>query len=204
MDEIDACSVCNETYGVNLRPRCLPCGHSYCTDCIGKLIRNGNLSCPACNRRHGIRNASKVAVNYDLEKCFSRIAEIRGPKDPAPPPIRGKNMAKLVKEQKSAAGARQALAEEMESELREYDKFLCDSVREHEKVARKLHALAERHETLVKVMKEERERISKAQEEVDHFSKELSDTLQTLEAAVTNDNKVAPPTDLSTDFLLEI
>ena len=44
-----SCSVCLELYK---NPRYLPCYHSYCEDCLTKIQKGNNITCPECMKEH--------------------------------------------------------------------------------------------------------------------------------------------------------
>ena len=62
MDKYE-CSICDSVFdSASHRPRSLPCGHGFCTQCIEACIRRGNKFCPVCKRErdaHAKANASK-------------------------------------------------------------------------------------------------------------------------------------------------
>ncbi|XP_045587333.1 uncharacterized protein [Procambarus clarkii] len=63
------CQVCLEPYDDNIRrPRCLSCGHTFCTSCIADTITRGPLYCPFCRVIHAspVSRADDVPVNYTV------------------------------------------------------------------------------------------------------------------------------------------
>ena len=60
-EEILFCQVCYEEFednGVHV-PRILPCGHSMCHNCVGRLIQRNKLECPDCRMKHEAKNKEK-------------------------------------------------------------------------------------------------------------------------------------------------
>jgi hypothetical protein len=46
------CAVCLEIYK---EPKLLPCNHTFCSDCLHKIINNANqIKCPCCNTQFSI------------------------------------------------------------------------------------------------------------------------------------------------------
>merc|ERR1712124_82204 len=77
MDENDSetCPVCLARFS---RPYCLPCGHTYCADCIEALVtvrpsttgrvRDRYVACPECRNQCKVSQAVKnVALSRALE-----------------------------------------------------------------------------------------------------------------------------------------
>ena len=58
-DAKESCPVCWRDFSVSIKPCFLPCGHSYCSECL-----DGVRSCPLCRRR--IPSNYKLQTNYSL------------------------------------------------------------------------------------------------------------------------------------------
>ena len=62
------CSICQEIFSV---PRMLPCGHTFCNDCIEALKNKGDeniLTCIECNKDHSLLN--DFPVNFLVSKMI--------------------------------------------------------------------------------------------------------------------------------------
>jgi len=46
---LDACTICLDDYEVGDKLRCLPCGHPFHANCIGKWLVERSATCPLCN-----------------------------------------------------------------------------------------------------------------------------------------------------------
>jgi hypothetical protein len=55
------CAVCLEVYE---DPRIIPCFHTFCLECVGRLLCNKGLTCPLCRATHELStNASELPRN---------------------------------------------------------------------------------------------------------------------------------------------
>ncbi|CAL4105014.1 unnamed protein product, partial [Meganyctiphanes norvegica] len=69
------CSICNNSFdGNNYRPRALPCGHGFCTQCIETYIQTGRKTCPTCRVEHGANSAKDLPVSFLLEEFVQKAA----------------------------------------------------------------------------------------------------------------------------------
>ncbi|CAL4067642.1 unnamed protein product, partial [Meganyctiphanes norvegica] len=74
MDKSD-CSICENAFDeADHRPRNLPCGHGFCTQCLKEYIQKGNLACPVCSKEHGSNSATDLPVNFLLEEFLHKAA----------------------------------------------------------------------------------------------------------------------------------
>lgn len=63
------CPVCLNRYDCDCRsPRCLCCGHTLCSKCIGLLLSTGRLTCPICRSAHtpNVGELIQVPINYTV------------------------------------------------------------------------------------------------------------------------------------------
>uniref|UniRef100_A0A1I8EEI9 RING-type domain-containing protein n=1 Tax=Wuchereria bancrofti TaxID=6293 RepID=A0A1I8EEI9_WUCBA len=63
------CQICFEPFKQNIRiPKLLPCGHSFCNDCITALKFNSICicKCPICRHSFPLRYDTKFPTNYSL------------------------------------------------------------------------------------------------------------------------------------------
>ncbi|CAL4202736.1 unnamed protein product, partial [Meganyctiphanes norvegica] len=67
------CSICNDAFDSYIhRPRVLPCGHGFCTQCIETCINRGNKSCAVCKEVYSANSATDLAVCYLLEEFLNK------------------------------------------------------------------------------------------------------------------------------------
>nr|XP_045610764.1 E3 ubiquitin-protein ligase RNF168-like [Procambarus clarkii] len=107
----EECSVCFNDYDENrLRPRTLPCGHTFCCQCIDNAIKNGKLTCPSCRAEHAATASTQFPINYAVEAFVRKLKNIQltteevVPAKPYEGPARGisKTLRSMVQEQMSS------------------------------------------------------------------------------------------------------
>ena len=61
------CSVCFEEYDNQDRfPKILPCGHTYCNNCLKGLIKNKKIKCPKCRKENNVKHINNLIKNYEI------------------------------------------------------------------------------------------------------------------------------------------
>ncbi len=66
MDSIFECGICFKAYNHNeKKPMSLPCGHSFCSECVHKLPKHGIIQCPYDKSTHQI-TPDNLPVNYQV------------------------------------------------------------------------------------------------------------------------------------------
>ncbi|XP_069161731.1 tripartite motif-containing protein 59-like [Procambarus clarkii] len=157
----EECSVCYNDYDDNqLRPRTLPCGHTFCSQCIDNAIKNGQLNCPSCRAEHAATAATLFPINYGMEALIRKLKGIEvvpGVTVPAKPiktPARGisKKLRSLVQEQKSIISSLITSCEEVLSQLGEYRGQLGDWKTCHLQLQDRLYALVEQNKSAMKLL----------------------------------------------------
>ena len=68
--QVPECPICCEHYDhQNLFPRLLICGHTFCSSCLGKLLKNNSISCPDCRKTVPVPGGvAGLTKNYALLK----------------------------------------------------------------------------------------------------------------------------------------
>ncbi len=71
--ENHACSICYEVMCAPRRPTLLsPCGHTFCSICLEKVLAQQNASCPQCRTR-----VESSAVNFSLQTVIDKFVATR-------------------------------------------------------------------------------------------------------------------------------
>ncbi|XP_069193072.1 uncharacterized protein [Procambarus clarkii] len=159
----DECSVCFNNYDGDLRPRCLPCGHTFCSQCVDSGIKNGQLTCPNCRAQHIATAAAQYPINYGMEAFIRRLKGsllVSGDTVAANPYnalTRGisKKLRSLVEEQKSSISSLITSCEEVLSQLVEYRDQLGDWKTHHLQLQDRLYGLVEKNKAAMKLVEQE-------------------------------------------------
>ncbi|XP_069193063.1 uncharacterized protein [Procambarus clarkii] len=157
----EECSVCYNDYDDNqLRPRNLPCGHTFCSQCIDNAIKNSQLSCPSCRAEHAATAATQFPICYAVEAFVRKLKNIQLTTEeavlakPYEGPSRGisKKLRSLVQEQKSIISSLITSCEEVLSQLGEYRGQLGDWKTQHLQLQDRLYALVEQNKSAMKLL----------------------------------------------------
>ncbi|XP_069167133.1 uncharacterized protein [Procambarus clarkii] len=157
----EECSVCFNDYDENqLRPRTLPCGHTFCCHCIDNAIKNGKLTCPSCRAEHAATASTQFPINYAVEAFVRKLKNTQltteevVPAKPYEGPARGisKTLRSMVQEQMSSISRLIISCEEVLSQLGEYQAQLGDWKTHHLQLQDRLYALVEQNKSAMKLL----------------------------------------------------
>ncbi|XP_069193628.1 tripartite motif containing 13-like [Procambarus clarkii] len=150
----EECSVCFNDYAENrLRPRTLPCGHTFCSQCIDNAIKNGQLTCPSCRAEHAATASTQFPINYAVEALVRKLKNIQltteevVPAKPYEGPARGisKTLRSMVQEQMSSISRLIISCKEVLSQLGDWKTH-------HLQLQDRLYALVEQNKSAMKLL----------------------------------------------------
>ena len=70
------CEICYERYHPHIpgkKPRMLPCGHTYCTDCLNKLLVSERITCPEDRKEFQLNKVDTLPINYSVVKLLDSV-----------------------------------------------------------------------------------------------------------------------------------
>ena len=79
--DLYTCEVCFENM-LDRNPRLLSCHHSFCSDCLVKLTKNGSILCPTCREETAVPNndINMLKANFMLQKMKEHLDKIHASK----------------------------------------------------------------------------------------------------------------------------
>jgi hypothetical protein len=70
------CTICFDGFDVSQifkTPRILPCGHTFCTECLARLVQaDSSLKCPNCNSKIQNINLEAIPRNFNFMEILER------------------------------------------------------------------------------------------------------------------------------------
>ncbi|CAI2358964.1 unnamed protein product [Moneuplotes crassus] len=72
------CPICLRDWSMTLVPLIIQCGHSYCKECIGQLVKNGNMNCCICKEDNKFTALSDLEINLTFLKRSHYLPENPG------------------------------------------------------------------------------------------------------------------------------
>lgn len=170
------CKVCFEAYDQSYRrPRNLPCGHTFCTQCIDNVLKEGRVNCPTCRSNHEAIHATQFPINYGMEELIANIKAMNvssvsmltgqgsaagtsgGP---------GLNVRALVRKQNASIDNLSMTCQETVIQLNVYEKQLEEWLSDHEQLHIKLNKLVEENSTMVHSLQSEISKVQDMREQV--------------------------------------
>ncbi|XP_045587110.1 tripartite motif-containing protein 59-like, partial [Procambarus clarkii] len=148
----EECSVCLISFDDDVRPRSLPCGHKFCSQCVNKAIKNGQLACPICRTQHSAPAASRFPINYGMEAFVRKLKHDELMAMGSQTGVARKKLRSVVKEQKSSISSVIIECEEVLSQLGEYRGQLNDWKTRHLQLQERL---VEQNKAVMKLLEQE-------------------------------------------------
>lgn len=179
--------MCLEPYDqAERRPRALPCGHSFCSLCIGSIFSLGSLSCPKCRARHAASDASKFPFAYELEEMIALLMQSNLCAS-APPCEQDceSPVWEAREQQKSLLLSSISDCEEMLSQLHSYDASLDDSLAKHQEMVDRLADIIEQHKRAQTRLENNKEMVSYLEQQGQDVKQQLNAALEALGDAST-------------------
>ena len=71
------CDICMENM-LDKNPRMLSCHHSFCMDCLSKMVKQGSIECPTCRNKSAVPNddVNQLQPNFMLIKVKEHVDKV--------------------------------------------------------------------------------------------------------------------------------
>nr|XP_053650556.1 tripartite motif-containing protein 5-like [Cherax quadricarinatus] len=193
-DKPEECNVCYNNYDEELRrPRNLPCGHAFCTQCIEDTINNVQLTCPSCRAEHSATAATQFPISYGMEAFMKKFTSMQVTSvgavsaEPGQDHTRGigKKLQSRVQEQKNSISYLISKCEEVLSQLGKYQQQVRDWKTQHHQLQDRLNDLMEQNKAAIELLEQEDTSVVNMTTEGEAGKKQLQTILECLDTVNT-------------------
>ena len=199
------CPVCLTVFDDTMRPRTLPCGHSFCTCCIDALKEQGQVTCPTCRLSHAVPEAGQFPVSYAIEAFVKRLRDA-ALANPPPKPVKvaaepaallasercqegtpglSRPVQSLLQDQEAKVLAAIHTCREIQGQLQEYQTTLVDWGEWQQHLEDQLRALMDQSKSARMLMRQEESKVAIKREEEQQREQQLHAVLQELRTVST-------------------
>ncbi|KAG7171245.1 Tripartite motif-containing protein 59-like 5, partial [Homarus americanus] len=192
-DKPEECKVCFDNFDEALRrPRCLPCGHTFCTVCIVDMIKNSQFTCPNCHADHNtlaVTDVTQLPINYGMESFIRRLkgvslkpAQTKAPTKPPQDGPRGMNkkLRSLLLEEMNKVISLITACDEKLSQLGNYGKKVKGLKIEHNLLEDRLNGLLEQNKAAKELVEQEETSVEDMSTEGEEEKQQLQAVLECL------------------------
>ncbi|KAK8746215.1 hypothetical protein OTU49_017305 [Cherax quadricarinatus] len=187
----EECHICNNNFDEGQRPRCLPCGHTICSQCIDNAIKKDKLTCPSCQANHKATNVTDFPINYGMEALINKQKSIE--MSPAVstkrrqdyPQSISKKVRCLLQEEKTSIGSLISGCEEVLTDLGDYRGQLSTWKTRHHQLNDKLAGLVAQNKAAIELLEKEDDSVVSMMTEGEKGKQQLQAKLESLDIADT-------------------
>ncbi|XP_045607115.1 uncharacterized protein [Procambarus clarkii] len=191
---LETCSVCSGIYDEALhRPHLLPCGHSFCTQCMIDALMNGQVTCNSCHTWHMATSAVEFPISYDIEALIKKFKSAQVTPEgsvpaklcqPSPNGVSKKLLCK-VEEQINKISSLITNCEEALCQLGEYRGQLRDWKTHHYQLQHRLYGLVEQNKAAIRLLETEDTSVVGVTTQGEAGKKHLQSMLESLKTVST-------------------
>lgn len=203
-DNPENCPVCMTAFNDTVqRPRNLPCGHTFCTQCINRLEKQDQVTCPTCRVRHALPEAGQFPISYTLEAFIKSrkdtVVAFASPADgtgkavgeaETPNQKRGaglsKSMHALLQEQEAKVVAVITACQEVQSQLERYETTLTGWHDQQQQFQDKFQAITDGIRRCKELVQQEKSKTAQKKNQVHQREQQLHCVLETLKKVDTD------------------
>lgn len=189
------CRICIEEYDTVIRrPRFLPCGHTFCTDCLVDMLEDNVLTCPNCRAEHKAFGVYDFPVAGIVEDFLMYCSFLEKGTVPEFKPLEidesfglCRVMDTLRDEELGRSRTLILSCNEMLSELNRYKKALLRYKTNHQKGKENLQKVLELHHVALLMLDEEIEEVDTLNERGTKKKEVLLSAVNSLLSAETTE-----------------
>lgn len=202
-DTPEDCLVCLTPFNDTLqRPRTLPCGHSFCTQCINGLQEQDPVTCPTCRCRHTVPEGGQFPISYTLEAvikrmrdtavaaastpgCAQKSADEAGTSRQKGAAGLSRSMHSLLQEQRAKVLSTITDCREVQLQLDQYQTTLTDWHDQQQKLEDKLQAIIDDSRNSRELLQQEKAKAADMKQQVQQGEEQLHGVLESLQEVST-------------------
>ena len=81
------CPICYDTYNDGNPAKALPCQHTFCLNCINRLVQKKHIECPHCKQMHKVpkKGCQEFKTSYQIMSLVDDFQNIKCEPDVVPP-----------------------------------------------------------------------------------------------------------------------
>lgn len=207
-DDPAECGVCFTIFDdTQRRPRMLPCGHTFCSKCITKIIETMNITCPSCRVQHEAISADQFPINYSTEILVRHLKTLTWVKpstrqtEGLPPLVEGAasskgsdtppgatlttltpTLEKFLKEQRSNVQIMTEKGRMFESQLEQYEVLLDDWTTQHLQLQNKLSDFMQQNNSALDLLKQENSKVKAHRKKNQEEGEQLKAALRSFDS----------------------
>ncbi|KAK4310346.1 hypothetical protein Pmani_018067 [Petrolisthes manimaculis] len=193
------CVVCRETYDDrDHQPRIIPCGHTYCYQCLAAIVRqgkNGFITCHCCKASHKGTCADQFPINYNIVAVMIKNKEIRrlypalnkNQTSEGASTSGGKKESKKkeMKRRKAEMKREKKEKRDLQTHLCQYQAQLHKWEAEHLQYMHKLHAMVEENKAALFLLEQVSAKIEAQQAAGEERDEKMHDLLRRMKSVST-------------------
>ncbi|KAK3891854.1 hypothetical protein Pcinc_004256 [Petrolisthes cinctipes] len=195
------CVVCRETYDEREhQPRIIPCGHTYCYQCLAGIVRkgkNGFITCRCCKAYHKGTCADQFPINYnivavmiknkDIMKLYPALNKNQTSEGASDSGGNGKKGSKKKEMKRRKAEMKREMKEkrDLQSHLCKYQAQLHKWEAEHLQYMHKLHAMVEENKAALFLLEQVSSKIEAQQAAGEERDEKMHDLLRRMKSVTT-------------------